>query len=264
MTSDTQTAEYLCDAALDALPKIKHGFFTRNGGVSEGIYASLNVGVGSDDDANHVAENRRRVAAAMGITLEQLVTLYQIHSKRVVAVDTPFSGTPPEADGLVTATPGLALGVLTADCAPVLLADAEAKVIGACHAGWKGAMLNIMEHTVQKMEALGAARERIVATVGPCIAQASYEVDEGFYKMLMANSAINGRFLAPSAARAGHYHFDLPAYVHYALEECGIAHANVLANDTCFQENTFFSNRRRNLRGESDYGRQISVIMLEP
>lgn len=258
-------AEFLQDDTLAAQKGVRHGFFTRNGGVSEGIYASLNVGAGSDDDPAAVAENKRRVAEAMGIAPSHLLTLWQCHSKRVVTVERPFAeGEKPEADAMVTATPGLALGILTADCAPVLFADAQAKVIGACHAGWKGAFMNIMEHTIVAMEKLGASRERIVATVGPCIGQESYEVGKDFHDAFVAEAAANVLFFEPSPHKDGHYHFDLPAHVHHTLQLCRIAASNVLAKDTCNLENAFFSNRRRNLRGEGDYGRQISVIMLEP
>lgn len=258
-------AEYIQDSALARLASIHHGFFTRKGGVSEGIYASLNVGAGSDDNPAHVIENKRRVAEAMGVPFSHLLTLYQIHSTEVITIDRPFeSGEKPKADGLVTAIPGLALGILTADCAPVLFADAEAGVIGACHAGWKGALHNIMGNTLAAMESLGAQRSRVVAAVGPCIAQQSYEVGPEFYETFAAGSAENARFFKQSPTHQGYYYFDLPGYVRHALLLCGVAQANVLAKDTCFQENDFFSNRRRNLRGEVDYGRQISVITLEP
>lgn len=258
-------AEYLQDDTLAALPGIRHAFFTRNGGVSGGIYASLNVGAGSDDEPENVRENKRRVAAALEVPPQNLLTLYQIHSATVLAVDGPLpEGEKPQADGMVTATPGLALGILTADCAPVLFADPVARVVGACHAGWKGAFGNIMRETVDAMVRLGATPGNIVATVGPCIGQASYEVDKDFYNLFMAEEAANALFFTPSEHRPGHHHFDLGGYVVHALRRCGIAQANLLAKDTCFAENAFFSNRRRNLRGEPDYGRQVSAIMLLP
>lgn len=258
------TAEFLTHESLSALGGIRHGFFTRNGGVSEGLYASLNLGAGSDDKPQDVAENKRRVAEAMGVEPSHLLTLWQCHSRRVLAVDRPFAeGDNREADGFVTATPGLALGILTADCAPVLLADAQAKVVGACHAGWKGAIQNIMLETVEAMEKLGAKRGRITAVVGPCIAQESYEVGKDFHDAFVAEAAANVLFFEPGKAE-GKFLFDLPAYVCHTLQLCGVAASNVLAKDTCNLENAFFSNRRRNLRGESDYGRQVSVIMLEP
>lgn len=261
----TDQAQYMQDAGLAALPKVRHAFFTRNGGVSEGLYATLNVGIGSDDNLTHVQENRRRVAATMGVAPEQLMTLYQVHSARVLTVDAPFAeGERPEADGMVTNVPNLALGILTADCAPVLFADAEARVIGACHAGWKGAFKNIMEATVEAMCELGATRGNITATVGPCIGQDSYEVDQDFFNLFMSEEAANAMFFRKSEVKAGHHHFDLGGYVRHMLERCGIAASNLLAKDTCFAENAFFSNRRRNLRGEADYGRQVSAIMLLP
>lgn len=265
MTDILHRVTYEQDEMLAGLPGIRHGFFTRHGGVSEGLYASLNVGAGSDDNPAHIIENKRRVAEAMGVAPERLLSLYQIHSDRVVSVDASFPpGEKPQGDGLVTATTGLALGILTADCAPVLFADAQARVIGACHAGWKGAVQNIMERTIQTMETLGAKRGNIVAAVGPCIAQNSYEVGAEFRATFLNADAGSDQFFTHSASKEGHYHFDLPGYVQETLQECGIAAANVLARDTCFLENDFFSNRRRNLRGEPDYGRQVSVIVLEP
>ncbi|MCH2546865.1 MAG: peptidoglycan editing factor PgeF [Alphaproteobacteria bacterium] len=258
-------AEYIQDAQLAAQSGVFHGFITRNGGVSTGIYATLNAGRGSNDTPEAVSENRRRIAEAVNTSPQQLLSLYQVHSDRVIDVTTPFADDEkPQADGMVTTTRGLALGILTADCAPVLFADAQAQVIGACHAGWKGAVANIMEHTLQAMEKHGAERKHIIAAIGPCIAQASYEVDAAFRERFLAQSAKNSRFFIRSAKREGHYHFDLPAYVLTQLQISGIENANVLAKDTCFAENAFFSNRRRNLRNEADYGRQISVIMLEP
>jgi polyphenol oxidase len=255
---------YLQDEGLAALKSVRHGFFTRNGGVSEGLYASLNLGAGSDDAPAHVAENTRRVAEAMEVPSSHLATLYQCHSKRVVTLTEPLpAGDKPQADAMVTATPGIALGILTADCAPVLLADAKAGVIGACHAGWKGAIQNIMLETLMAMEALGAQRERIVAAVGPCIGQESYEVSQDFHDAFVAEAVANILFFE-QGEREGHYLFDLPAYVRHTLQLCGVAQANVLAKDTCLLENAFFSNRRRNLRGEADYGRQVSVIVLAP
>lgn len=260
-----QQAEYLQDDGLRRLPGIHHGFFTRNGGVSEGLYATLNVGIGSGDAPEKVLENRRRVATAMHVPPPNLLTLYQIHSARVLTVDAPFAeGERPQADGMVTATPNLALGILSADCAPVLLADPVARVIGACHAGWKGAFGNIMRATVEAMVGLGATPANIHAAIGPCIGQDSYEVDNDFFNLFMAEEAANALFFEKSAEKEGHHHFDLGAYVRHALERCGIAQANLLANDTCSAENAFFSNRRRNLRGEADYGRQVSAIVLQP
>ncbi|MGB1539832.1 MAG: polyphenol oxidase family protein, partial [Rickettsiales bacterium] len=182
-------AEFLQSEALSSLSGIRHGFFTRKGGVSEGIYASLNVGPGSDDVAEHVVENRHRVAEAMGVIPERLCSLYQIHSDKVVTLRGPFDeGEKPEGDAMVTNIRGLALGILTADCAPVLFADETAKVIGVAHAGWPGALIDIPSRTVEAMERLGAKREQIIAVIGPCIHQESYEVDAGFRERFMQQS----------------------------------------------------------------------------
>lgn len=253
---------YIQDESLKAIPHIRHGFFGREGGVSDGIYASLNVGAGSEDKPEHVAENKRRVAEEMGVLPSHLLTLYQVHSDRVLIVDASFTGERPQADGMVTALSGLVLGILTADCAPILFADEQAKVIGACHAGWKGAIANIPLRTIEAMEQLGARRAHIVAVIGPCIQQSSYEVDAGFYQKFLDQSQENKQFFIPSAKESQKYHFDLPSYAKNALLGCGLKEANVLAKDTCFLENSYFSYRRKTLRGEPDYGRQISAIAL--
>lgn len=254
---------YLTDPDLAQIPSIRHGFFTRNGGVSEGIYASLNVGRGSSDVAQNVQENRRRVAEAMGA--DTLNSLYQIHSDTVLTIDQPLPDhNIPQADALVTKTPGLLIGALAADCAPILFADAEAGVVGAAHAGWPGAFANIMERTLEAMEALGAVRSNILAVVGPCIHQPSYEVGAEFYERFLAQSGQNSRFFIQSRQKDDHFQFDLPGYVSGRMRQSGVGKVNILAKDTCFEENTFFSNRRRNLRGEADYGRQVSAIMLRP
>lgn len=260
-----RNTHYFCNKSLLALPGLRHGFFTRRGGVSEGIYASLNVGSGSDDDPAHIAENRRRVTEVFGVDAAQLCTLYQVHGDRVLAVDTPFGHEKPkpQADAMVTDRPGLVLGILTADCAPVLFADAQAGVIGACHAGWKGAFANIMARTVEAMEALGAEREGIAAVLGPCIAQASYEVDSAFRTRFLEQDMESEAFFIPSKEKVTHHHFDLPGFIEQKLLALQLGEVNLLAKDTCFDENAFFSNRRRNLRGEPDYGRQVSAIMLE-
>lgn len=259
------TLSPLTASDLSSLPNISHGFFTRQGGVSEGIYASLNLGLGSNDESACVVENRRRVAEYFGVVPAQLCTLYQIHSSKVAVVETPWQvGNQPEADALVTKNPEIILGILTADCAPILLADAEAGVIGAAHAGWKGAMANIGGAVVEAMEKLGAVRGRIIAAVGPCIAQKSYEVDSGFREQFLVQSPGHAEFFAPSPSKATHWHFNLPSYVQCTLEKAGVARVNLLANDTCFEENAFFSYRRKTLRAEPDYGRQVSAIMLRP
>jgi YfiH family protein len=240
-------------------PGIAHGFFGRTGGVSGGIYASLNCGPGSGDDKAHVAENRRRVREAMGAG--ELNTLYQVHSPNVVAVTGAWSGTPPLADGMVTATPGIALGILTADCAPALLADAEAHVIGAAHAGWKGAIGGVIEATVAAMEALGAQRNRIAVAVGPCISQANYEVGPEFIARFAAEDPANARFFVPSA-RADHHKFDLEGYVADRLRAASVDRIETLGACTYARDADFFSFRRTTHRGEKDYGREISAIVL--
>jgi YfiH family protein len=248
---------------LSALPHIRHGFFTREGGVSDGIYASLNCGPGSGDAIPKVMENRTRAAKTLGAALESLVTCYQIHSANVVIIDKPWTWKEaPQADAVVTKTPGIALGILAADCLPVLFADAQAKVIGAAHAGWKGAISGVCENTISAMEKMGATRANIVASVGPGIAQNSYEVSAEFYERFFTESGTNALYFKPSD-RADHYRFDLKAYVAGRLKAADISRNNVLAEDTCLDENRFFSFRRATLRKEPAYGRQISAILLE-
>ena len=256
---------YLQDATLASLsPAIGHGFFTRKGGVSTGLYGSLNCGAGSDDIAEKVVENKRRVAEAMSVLPQNLLTLYQIHSDTVLTVDAPFAGERPQADGMVTKVPGLALGILTADCGPVLLADAEAGIIGACHAGWKGAFADIAIRTVEAMEKLGASRARMSVAIGPSIQQKSYEVDGGFRTRFLEKDERFEVFFHESSRREAHFQFDLPGFIAARLIEAEVGAVNLLANDTCFEENAFFSFRRKTLRGEADYGRQVSVISLLP
>ena len=257
-------------------PRIAHGFFGREGGVSEGIYASLNCGPGSRDAPEAVAENRRRVADALAPEV-RLISLSQVHSPIVHAF--PAWGTedgerpaPPregaarlEGDAMVTATPGLGLGILTADCAPVLFADAKAGVIGAAHAGWKGALgkdgRGVLEATLEAMEKLGALRSRISAAVGPCISQQNYEVGFDFRDRFLELGLRQRRFFVPSD-REGHYRFDLPAYVTHRLTQAGTASVETLGVCTYPAENGFFSFRRTTHAGEPDYGRQISAIVL--
>lgn len=237
-----------------------HGFLGRIGGVSQGLVAGLNVGLGSGDEPAHIAENRRRAAAAVAPGA-QLATVYQVHSATCVTVTEPWPDEArPHADALVTDRPGLALGVLTADCAPVLFADAEARVIGAAHAGWKGALGGVTDATVTAMEALGAKRSRIRAVVGPCIAQASYEVDAAFRERFMAQDAAHARFFSPGAP--DHWQFDLEGYVLERLRQAGIGQVVGLALDTYAAPERFFSFRRATHRGEPSYGRQISLIAL--
>jgi polyphenol oxidase len=243
-------------------PGIRHGFFTRDGGVSEGIYASLNCGFGSGDDPTRVAENRARVAAALGLTGDRVVSCHQIHSVDVIVVDAPWRReAAPRADGMVTRAPGIALGVLAADCAPVLFADAEARVIGACHAGWRGALGGIVDATIQAMTREGARLDRIAAAVGPCIGKESYEVGPEFPAPFLAEDSSAADLFRP-APRAGHFLFDLAGYVARRLRRAGLSQTAVIAGDTAAEEQRFFSYRRGCLRGERDYGRLISAIAL--
>ncbi len=242
---------------------VRHGFFTREGGVSGGIYASLNCGMGSGDEADNVTTNRARAMAKIDRPPQALVTLYQVHSPTVVEVDQPWTReSAPKADAMVTKRRDLALGILTADCAPVLFADAQARVIGAAHAGWKGALTGVLEATVQAMVKLGARPEHIVAGIGPCIAQRSYEVGPEFPAPFLAADPANETFFAPSA-RPGHFMFDLRGFVGKQLRALKIAASYPLPNDTCREEDRFFSYRRACLRGERDYGRGLSTIALE-
>ncbi len=245
---------------LEALSHVRHAFFTREGGVSEGIYASLNGGQGSADDPACVIENRRRMAAALMVADGHLVTCYQIHSAEAVIATEPWTrANAPRADAIVTATPGLALGVSIADCGPVLFADSEARVVGAAHAGWKGALTGILEATVARMEELGAARSRIVAAIGPLIRQSSYEVGPEFVSRFREADAMNIRYFAPSE-RSGHALFDLPGYIRMRLDKLGVGTVDDLCCDTYVEENYFFSFRRSVHRNEPDYGRLIAAI----
>lgn len=257
--------DMLCAANLCGLGPIRHGFFGRKGGVSQGVYATLNCGPGSGDDRAHVIENRRRALARLADGAQaRLVTLYQIHSAQAVCVCAPWEiGEAPQADAMATAVPGIALGILTADCAPVLLADAEVRVIGAAHAGWKGAQAGVVESVVAAMESLGAARRRIAAAIGPAISQARYEVGPEFQANFVAQDAGNFRFFRPSP-RPQHWQFDLEAYVADRLAAAGVANIERLGACTYAREAEFFSYRRTTHRGERDYGRDISAILLAP
>jgi YfiH family protein len=258
---DTTAPEPLRSPLLDRPDsRIRHGFFTRKGGVSEGIYAGLNVGQGSADDAGSVRENRRRVADALDIRPDSLVTLWQVHSPDVIAVTMPFDERP-KADAMVTDRPGLALGVLTADCGPVLFADPQAGVIGAAHAGWKGALGGVLENTVAAMEQIGAERSRIVAVLGPSIGPDNYEVGPEFVARFAGHDEGNAQYFQPSA-KAGHAMFDLNRYTLDRLRRAGVGVGQV---DRCTyrDEDLFYSYRRTTHRGEADYGRQISAIVLE-
>jgi YfiH family protein len=248
--------------ALSALPGIRHGFFTRQGGVSNGIYASLNCGVGSADDRDHVIENRARVTAELGVAADRLATPYQVHSPDVVVVDKVWAvGEGPKADAVVTRRPGIAIGVGTADCGPVLFADGEAGVIGAAHAGWKGAFTGVLEATIGAMEGLGARRERIVAVLGPTISKAAYEVGPEFRARFLEVAESNAAYFTPSD-REDHHRFDLPAYIGHRLAEAGVGHAGDLALCTYADPERFFSYRRTTHAGEPDYGRMLHAITL--
>jgi YfiH family protein len=241
------------------LPGVRHAFFTRQGGVSEGIYASLNVGVGSKDDPAAVVENRSRAAAHLG---GELVTAYQVHSATALVADGAWPAGPPQADGVVSATTGVVCGALAADCAPILFADAEARVVAAAHAGWKGALTGVAESAISRMESLGARRERIVAAVGPCIGPASYEVGLEYVARFTEVDKGYARFFS-SGAGPDKRQFDLPAFVLARLRAAGIERCEWVGRDTCAEPDLFFSNRRAFKLGEPDYGRLLSAIVLE-
>ncbi len=244
------------------LPGVAHGFFTRGGGVSKGVYASLNGGVGSRDTPEAVAENRARMAAALGVRSERLAIPYQVHSTDVVAISGHWAtDARPRCDGVVTATPGLALGVTGADCGMILLADPHARVVGAAHAGWKGALTGIVEATVAAMERLGARRRDILAALGPCIAQVSYEVGPEFVAAFAEAGEDTKRFFVTSR-KAGHSMFDLHAYIAERAARAGVGRFEDLGFDTYADEERFFSFRRTTHRKEPDYGRLVSAIAL--
>jgi YfiH family protein len=252
----------LQDPNLSSILKIRHGFFTREGGVSQGIYASLNCGPGSKDDAAHIKENRNRACQKLGTTASALCTLEQVHSNDVMIIHAPFPDDQrPQADAMVSKTPGVVLGILTADCAPVLLADPINHVIGAAHAGWKGAFGGVVQATVQAMVELGAQAGSIVAAIGPCIAQRSYDVDLSFSKPFIERDPTNGVYFVPSVTK-GKIRFGLRGYVMKELGEAGVTHISWLENDTYAEEQQFFSYRRATHKNEPDYGRQLSAITL--
>ncbi|MCW5718571.1 MAG: peptidoglycan editing factor PgeF [Bauldia sp.] len=262
LTPDTLGAESITAPTLASLPGIRHGFFTRRGGVSAGLYASLNCGVGSGDARPLVLNNRARVASSLRVRRERLLSPYQVHGAAVAIATEPWEpGKGPEADGIVTKERGLAVGVGTADCAPVLFADAEGGVVGAAHAGWGGAFKGVLEATLDRMLELGAKKTRIVAVIGPTIAQASYEVGPEFVQRFLAVDLNNARYFRPSA-KEGHAMFDLPAYAAGRLERLGLASVAGLGLDTYADEERFFSFRRSTHRGEKEYGRMISAIAL--
>lgn len=243
----------------DVLAGVPHGFLGRRGGVSTGIHAGLNVGLGSDDDRDAIHENRRRAVEAVKPGAK-LAAVHQVHSAIAVVADAFANDARPHADALVTDRPDLLLGVLAADCVPILFADVEAGVVGAAHSGWKGAIGGVSLATVEAMEQLGADRARIAAAVGPCIGRASYEVDDGFLARFVADDPENERFFL--AGRPGHHQFDIEAYVVSRLAAAGVRRIEALGLDTYPAEDRFFSYRRATHRGEPGYGRQISLIGL--
>lgn len=250
------------EAASLSLTGIRHAFFTRAGGVSGGLYESLNGGTGSRDDAGNVAQNRARMAAALGVEPGRLLTAYQIHSPIVVVAETPWSHDDrPRADAIVTRLRALAIGVTTADCGPVLLADPQAGVIGAAHAGWRGALAGVIEATVAAMEQLGAARRQIRAAIGPMIRHANYEVGPDLIARFGAEDRASSRFFAP-ASRDGHALFDLAGYVAARLERAGVGHIEDVGLCTYAEAERFFSYRRATHRAEPDYGRHVNAIAL--
>jgi YfiH family protein len=249
--------------SLSALSGIRHGFFTRAGGVSDGIYASLNGGVGSEDSPAKVAENRARMAQSLNVAPDRLLTCYQIHSPEVVVAETPWDASErPRADAIVTRTPGLAIGISTADCGPVLLADTEARVIGAAHAGWRGAITGVIEATIAKMEQLGAKRSRMVAAAGPMIRQPNYEVGQELVDRFVAIAPSNVRFFKP-AKREGHAMFDLAGFVVSRLRRAEIAEIEDIGLCTYADPAQFYSYRRATHLGEPDYGRHVNAIALD-
>ena len=253
----------LRSALLDAQPGVRHAFFTRGGGVSEGIYADLNVGQGSQDDPAAVAENRRRCAAHFGRGVEALHVAWQVHSADALTVEAPWTaGERPRGDAVVTARPGIVCGALHADCAPVLLVDGDARVVAAAHAGWRGAVGGIVEATAAAMERLGARRERMVAVVGPCIGPASYEVGEDFRAAVLA-AAPEAEGLFTDEHAPGRRRFDLPGFVLDRLARAGVERAQALGRDTVAEPELFFSHRRAVRAGEGDYGRLLSAVVLE-
>lgn len=248
--------------SLAHMPTVSHGFFGTRGGVSTGLYESLNAGAGSNDAPGAVCENRARIAAAIGAKdSSHLLSCHQHHSADVLHVSEPFSERP-KADAMVTKTKGLALAIMTADCVPILFADDSAEVIGAAHSGWKGAIADICSATLTVMEALGADRSSIAAAIGPCIGQASYEVGPEFRDTFLADSAASERFFV--SGNADRFQFDIQGYVRAQLVSAGMSRIDTIAHDTCALEDQYFSNRRRNHQGLPDYGRNASVIMLKP
>jgi polyphenol oxidase len=247
---------------LSAVPGLRHAFFTRDGGVSDGVYAGLNGGLGSSDDPAHVAENRRRMAEQMGVAPAHFLSVHQVHSPDAVVATGPWPGrSRPRADAIVTRSAGLSIGVTAADCGPILLADPNARVIGAAHAGWKGALTGLVESTVEAMEKLGAERTGIVAAIGPLIRQHSYEVGGEFVERFVEADAENALFFIP-AARQGHAMFDLAGFIRMRLENAGVLMIDDIGVDT-YADERFYSYRRSVHRKEPDYGRHVHAIALE-
>jgi len=252
----------LASSLLSAVPGLRHAFFTREGGVSGGVYTGLNGGLGSNDNPAHVAENRRRMVEQMGVAPSHLVGVHQIHSPDAVVATGPWeAAVRPRADALVTRVEGIAIGVTTADCGPVLLVDPRARVIGAAHAGWKGALTGILESTIEAMEKLGAERSGMVAAIGPLIRQSSYEVGREFVERFIEADAENGMFFLPGE-RDGHAMFDLAGYIRMRLENAGVLMIDDLGVDT-YSDERFYSYRRSVHRNEPDYGRHVHAIALE-
>ncbi len=248
---------------LNSLSGIQHAFFTRKGGTSKGLYESLNIGLGSDDNRQDVLKNRAICAAHFNLPLENLATPYQIHSDKVAIIHEIWNEEErPKADGLVTNKPNIVLGIATADCGPVLFADYKAGVIGAAHAGWRGATSGVLDNMLDAMETLGAKRENIHVSLGPTIAQKSYEVGPDFIKTLLDLEKTNDIYLIPSS-RQGHALFDLPAYINGRLKELGTGKISILKHDTYEHEDLFYSFRRTTHRAEKDYGRLLSAIVLK-
>ncbi|HEX4181035.1 MAG TPA: peptidoglycan editing factor PgeF [Caulobacteraceae bacterium] len=257
MTSETPVLQ---SSRLASLSGVRHAFFTRRGGVSTGLYDSLNVGRGSGDQAEAVEENRRRIAAWFGAGPSALATVYQTHSAVAHAAEAPWAAAP-EGDAIATAAPGLICAALSADCAPVLIADPVARVVASVHAGWRGAIRGVVASAVEAMAGLGARREHMIAAVGPCIGPESYEVGLDFLERFAADAPANDRFFRPGATPEKRL-FDLPAYVLARLQEAGVSQTEWIGRDTRAEEDLFFSNRRAVQRGEADYGRLMSAIML--
>lgn len=252
----------LGSSLLAAIPGLRHAFFTREGGVSTGLYKSLNGGLGSNDDPAHVTENRRRMAQHLDVEPSHFLTAFQIHSPDVAVATKPWDNTSrPRVDAMVTSIPGIAIGVTAADCGPILFADPKARVIGAAHAGWKGAFSGVLENTISEMEKLGAARGNIIAAIGPLIRQKSYEVGAEFVTRFTQDRESDARFFAPSS-RAGHAMFDLAGYIRQRLERAGIRTIDDVQVDT-YADDRFYSYRRTTHRKEADYGRNIHAIVLQ-